>query len=250
MRNVGPAHGSPSSPKTVPLDMSREGSREGPSSRMEQFANPVCSLPAMWICANESQRAAPPPPAKTPPPGSSHISVSGLDYTSWFALTFAQADRAAPPPPGRGFEPSKPSRMQQGQSGGTPVPPALDRSTSHRLPTSHTAKPKQLDRSHTTRAASKPSPSPSSAAMTKSHSQSGGRSRAERAEPAPPAPGSAAAALSRQHTQGKQQTAQQGTTRRRDKAKENEEVIRQLQAICSPGDPNQVYRNLQKIGQG
>lgn len=44
-------------------------------------------------------------------------------------------------------------------------------------------------------------------------------------------------------------TREQGT-RRRDKAKENEEVIRQLQNICSPGDPNQIYRNLVKIGQG
>ena len=40
------------------------------------------------------------------------------------------------------------------------------------------------------------------------------------------------------------------TPRRREKAKENEEVIRHLQAICSPGDPNHVYRSLQKIGQG
>ena len=40
------------------------------------------------------------------------------------------------------------------------------------------------------------------------------------------------------------------TPRRRDKQKENEEVIRQLQAICSPGDPNQVYKNLHKVGQG
>jgi p21-activated kinase 1 len=39
-------------------------------------------------------------------------------------------------------------------------------------------------------------------------------------------------------------------TRRRDKVKENEDVVRQLQSICSPGDPNLIYRNLVKIGQG
>ena len=62
--------------------------------------------------------------------------------------------------------------------------------------------------------------------------------------------------IQRSHTQGKQQQqaagagGQAGAPRRRDKNKENEEVIRQLQSICSPGDPNGVYRNLHKIGQG
>jgi p21-activated kinase 1 len=48
----------------------------------------------------------------------------------------------------------------------------------------------------------------------------------------------------------KKDAAQQGQPRRRDKAKENEDVVRQLQSICTPGDPNLVYRSLQKIGQG
>ena len=58
--------------------------------------------------------------------------------------------------------------------------------------------------------------------------------------------------MARQPTQGKpQQQAAAGAPRRREnKAKESEEVIRQLQTICTPGDPNQVYRNLTKIGQG
>ena len=38
--------------------------------------------------------------------------------------------------------------------------------------------------------------------------------------------------------------------RRRDKAKEHAETIRQLQTICSPGDPNAIFRSLVKIGQG
>ena len=54
--------------------------------------------------------------------------------------------------------------------------------------------------------------------------------------------------LGRQPTGSKKDQA--STTRRRDKDKENEEVVRQLRAICSPGDPNQIYRNLTKIGQG
>jgi p21-activated kinase 1 len=89
--------------------------------------------------------------------------------------------------------------------------------------------------------------------MGKSHSgQSGvGKSRIDPGPP--PTPGtSAAAALARAHTQKQQQqqAAQAATPRRRDKQKENEETIRQLQAICSPGDPNVIYRGLQKVGQG
>lgn len=61
-------------------------------------------------------------------------------------------------------------------------------------------------------------------------------------------PPGASGPLGRQPTAGKNKDAP--TTRRRDKEKENEEVIRQLKAICSPGDPNQIYRSLQKIGQG
>jgi hypothetical protein len=56
-----------------------------------------------------------------------------------------------------------------------------------------------------------------------------------------------ASAVTRQPT-GKGQN--DAIPRRRDKGKENEEVIRQLRAICSHGDPNQIYRSLTKIGQG
>jgi p21-activated kinase 1 len=78
-------------------------------------------------------------------------------------------------------------------------------------------------------------------------SQSG--SSRSRQDPGLP-PGSAPIGRSQTQKQQQQQAPQQGVPRRRDKAKENEDVVRQLQAICSPGDPHGVYKNLHKIGQG
>lgn len=231
MRNAGP-HGAEASPQLPSREMSRENSRDGlPSS----FANPV-SETRLNTGSAKVQRAAPPPPMKSS--GGSRIAVS-RSYSLLLALT-CQADRAPPPPPGRiPAELTKPPRL----GGGPPnqsTSSILDRSASHRTPPTHPPKQKTLDRANTTRApASKESP-PQALPMGKSHSQQGGPSRQQPQASQP---------VTRQPTQGKgQQPAP--TARRRDKQKENEEVIRQLQAICSPGDPNLVYRNLQKIGQG
>lgn len=165
-------------------------------------------------------RAAPAPPAKTAAPR-------------------IQAERAAPAKPQRPVQPPQTSpQLPPSTSSG------LDRSTSARLPpTSHQSSSaaqtpkKPLDRSVSSRAP--PSNSKPSPPLHKSKSQSG-RSRDQ-----PPAGGASSGGVARSTTK----TRDQGT-RRRDKAKENEEVIRQLQTICSPGDPNQIYRNLVKIGQG
>jgi p21-activated kinase 1 len=91
-----------------------------------------------------------------------------------------------------------------------------------------------LDRANTTRAPAKASP-PHAAPMMKSQS---GQGRA---------PAGQAGPVTRQAT-GKGQN--DAIPRRREKGKESEEVIRQLRAICSHGDPNQIYRSLTKIGQG
>jgi len=142
---------------------------------------------------------------------------------------------------------TRPPRSPQPPSGG-PTPSSLDRSASHHTPPSSQAKYKPLDRANTTRAPGSKVPGPQALPLAKSQSQQGPHGRG-RGEAGPPPPGTATAGLTRQPTQGKQQ--QQGAAlRRRDKTKENEDVIRQLQAICSPGDPNIVYRSLQKIGQG
>ena len=170
------------------------------------------------------------------------VEVHGKVYGSDMKIGIdVQADRAAPLPPGRmPVELTKPARLGAGPPGATSS--ILDRSASHRTPPTHPPKQKPLDRANTTRAPiSKGSP-PQANQMAQSHSQQGNGQRG------PPS----GQAVARQPTQKQQQQATHGaaTPRRRDKQKENEEVIRQLQAICSPGDPNAVYRNLQKIGQG
>lgn len=157
----------------------------------------------------------------------------------WSRPDIQQGDR---PPPSNG-DASKPPRMQTSTAGS--VPPVLDRSMSHRAPPTQPPPKKPLDRSVSTR-----NPEPKVAAgghgLYKSQSQSG---RA-RAPPGPPVPGSAAAALSRQATKGQQQSSGAATPRRRDKQKENQDVVARLQAICTDADPTKLYRNLVKIGQG
>ena len=165
-----------------------------------------------------------------------------MDPSSWSVLFVPkvhcpqadqlQSERAAPIPPSRQIEPTVPPRLGPGGPG---MPSGLDRSASHRVPSSQISKSKPLDRANTTRAPVKNSP-PHGTAMAKSQS---GQGRT---------PPGASGPLGRQPTGSKKDQA--STTRRRDKDKENEEVVRQLRAICSPGDPNQIYRNLTKIGQG
>lgn len=164
------------------------------------------------------------PPVKTPT----------QERTEYF-----RADRAAPPPPSAG--PKVPKFLP---TGGPTVPPILDRSASYRSPP-QPPKPKTLDRANTTRAPTSKASPPHALPMAKSHS---GQGTGKHAHHGPVA----AQPLARQPTSKKeqQQAAQQGAPRRRDKAKENEDVVRQLQSICTPGDPNTVYRSLQKIGQG
>ncbi|ADV23175.1 Serine/threonine-protein kinase STE20, putative [Cryptococcus gattii WM276] len=151
-----------------------------------------------------------------------------------------------------------------------PPHPHLDRSYSQRTPVS-SSKTKLLDRANTTR-----SPGSSAGTMygqgtgagagskgmgmgmglTKSQSQSGHKSRERERErdPSREPPkdaskeGSSSGGLSRNQTTRQQQAA---TPRRREKEKKgNEEVIRQLRMICTPGDPNLVYKNFRKVGQG
>ena len=167
-------------------------------------------------------RAAPAPPAKAP-------TASGSRF---------QADRLPPAPPGKSPGLTSPPIGPSGSP--------LDRSASTRLPATQQPRSKPLDRANTTRAPAKQAYPPAGLPMAKSRSQQG--ARPDQGLPS----GGGAAALARQPTQGKpQQQAAAGAPRRREnKAKESEEVIRQLQTICTPGDPNQVYRNLTKIGQG
>lgn len=151
---------------------------------------------------------------------------------------YFRADRAAPPPPPAGAP--KPPKFLP--AGGPTVPPILDRSASYRSPP-QAPKSKPLDRANTTRAPTSKASPPNALPMTKTPSNPG---TAKHLHQGPVA----AQPLARAPTSKKDQAAQQGQPRRRDKAKENEDVVRQLQSICTPGDPNLVYRSLQKIGQG
>ncbi|OWZ61736.1 hypothetical protein AYX15_06082 [Cryptococcus neoformans] len=174
------------------------------------------------------------------------------------ALTHSPQHLSSLPPPPPSAPPSAHAPVH--------APAHLDRSYSQRAPVSGT-KTKLLDRANTTR-------SPGSnvgiaqgaggskgmgmgmgmgMGLTKSQSQSGHKSR-ERGDPSrepkdSSKEGSSAGGLSRNQTTRQQQ--QGATPRRREKEKkENEEVIRQLRMICTPGDPNLVYKNFRKIGQG
>jgi p21-activated kinase 1 len=67
---------------------------------------------------------------------------------------------------------------------------------------------------------------------------------------APGQSGSAAtAALSRQASKAAPGSGA-ATPRRREKPKENFDVVARLKAICTDADPTKLYRSLVKIGQG
>lgn len=186
------------------------------------------------------------------------------------------APLAGPPPAPRTTQAYSPALTHSPQhlSSLPPPPPSahapvhapahLDRSYSQRAPVSGT-KTKLLDRANTTRSpgsnvgiaqgagGSKGMGMGMGMGLTKSQSQSGHKFR-ERGDPSrepkdSSKEGSSAGGLSRNQTTRQQQ--QGATPRRREKEKkENEEVIRQLRMICTPGDPNLVYKNFRKIGQG
>lgn len=214
MRGVQPSHHmSPgSSPQPPSTDMSRENSNDN-GFDPHTFHNPVGRTVST---APDKQRAAPAPPLGS--------------------QTNLRAERAAPSAPGQ-----KPRVPQSSPSTQPLAPSTLDRSFSQRAPSNTSSKP--LDRSISTRAPPTQKPSPP---LHKSQSQSGRRREREREREQPPGATTPAGGVARSTTKGREA----GAPRRRDKAKENEEVIRQLQTICSPGDPNLIYKNLVKIGQG
>ncbi|ODN81141.1 hypothetical protein L202_03234 [Cryptococcus amylolentus CBS 6039] len=225
-------------------DMSREPSANG---EQHDFTTP---------------RAAPAPPQK---PGlqrfqserGTPLHSPGMPSASRHAPSEITTPARLAPAPGQ-LPP-----QQQGQRD-------LDRSYSQRAPAPN--KTKILDRANTTRAqgsSSKSTGGYGGPGLYKSQSQSGHhRLPPASSSGAPPQPsGSSIAAqqapggLTRYHTQNagsstqRQQPGQGAgagpTPRRREKdKKENEEVIRQLKMICTPGDPNLVYKNFKKIGQG
>nr|AAL58842.1 PAK1 kinase [Cryptococcus neoformans var. neoformans] len=242
-----PPSAAPSQPTTPgggvgSREMSREPSNEALGAAGTQVVDFTCprmapappTKPSLNRMLSERHAPASHRPAEltTPAPLAAAPRV-----TQAYSSALSHSPHLPPPHPTSSAPPTAPA-------------PHLDRSYSQRAPVSGT-KTKVLDRANTTR-------SPGSSAgiaqgagtgvgLTKSQSQSGHKSRDPSREPKDSA--SSSGGLSRNQTTTRQQ--QGATPRRREKEKkENEDVIRQLRMICTPGDPNLVYKNFRKIGQG
>lgn len=187
-----------------------------------------------------------------------------------------QNPRTAPPTPKK----SSPAPSGQGMPTAhriapqppTPLTPALDRSTSQRLPASKPHKPTdQLSRSHTTRDrrepngaphpqapgppssfSSKPSKTSPGSSTTdlqlKSSPSQGRRDRSPSSRSAPQQPSAATASLQKAAAAG---GATPRRRERKEKDKEKEaDIVSRLQAICTDADPTRLYKNLVKVGAG
>ncbi|KAF8347896.1 STE/STE20/PAKA protein kinase [Amanita rubescens] len=186
---------------------------------VDDFRIPVRMSPAL------PTRLPPPPPKKPSPPGST-------------VITGPTPYRPAPTPP-------------------SIATPALDRSTSQRIPPRPTKPLDALGRANTTRDRRSPAPPSSVPAAIKDQATQ---------LPSKPSPGSSATDLPLKSrdpravsTSGQNSTAQSNlakvsgvaTPRKRTKDKtKDEDIIKRLQAICTDADPTKLYRNLVKIGQG
>jgi p21-activated kinase 1 len=162
------------------------------------------------------------------------------------------APRAAPQPPteqdrlpqvpttlssrSRGGSPSRGTSASGASTPGT----GLDRSKSARVASSH-SHAKQVDRS-----------------VSQRHAPSVSRHQSTRAPPPaptmqnyPPVPttNQSSGNVSRSASKKEPGTGT-ATPRRREKPKNDAEVVQKLKAICTAGDPSRSYRNLSKIGQG
>ncbi|KAI0704255.1 kinase-like domain-containing protein [Cytidiella melzeri] len=182
----------------------------------------------------QTPRTAPLPPKQPRTPGSQPQSATSTPGSY----------RPAPPPPG-------------------PLTASLDRSASQRLPTSKGSKSAdQLQRAHTTRDRRSPGPGPqphphSASPLQKAAKASPSSSSTDLTKTSP---------ASRQHapanniqqspasaTVSKAAAAGVATPRRREKKGDKDkeaDIVKRLQAICTPADPTKLYRNLVKIGAG
>lgn len=169
--------------------------------------------------------------------------------TSRFRFT---APRAAPPPPAEQERlPHVPGTISSRSRGGSPPHgisasasstsgTGLDRSKSARVASSQSSN-KQVDRSASQR-----------------HIPSVSRHQSTRAPPPalavpnypPVSTSQSSGSVSRSASSKKEPGTGTATPRRREKPKNDAEVVQKLKAICTSGDPTKSYRNLNKIGQG
>ncbi|KAF7796367.1 hypothetical protein EIP86_007544 [Pleurotus ostreatoroseus] len=192
-----------------------------------------------------------------------------------------QNPRAAPPAPKRPSgaqtsQPTSPQAYRPAPAPPAPLGPALDRSTSQRLPA--TKPPKsvdQLTRANTTRDRRSPGPGhpPSHSHPHVSQNAPGGSPTPAHAIPkalkSSPVPGSNELSTKSSPSGDSQKRQQPGqssssqtvqkmpatgaTPRRREKKGDKDkeaDIVARLKQICTDADPTKLYRNLTKIGAG
>jgi p21-activated kinase 1 len=154
-----------------------------------------------------------------------------------------------------------------------PVTPALDRSTSQRAPSKASKSSDQLGRANTTRD-NKRTPAVTSPYSSQGQQQQQQQQAQAQAHKKPPlvsnSSDSSTKQVSHRERERDPRTAAQhqpqspaaanlaktaggvATPRRREKKDpaKDQDIIRQLQQICTDADPTRLYRNLVKIGQG
>lgn len=206
----------------------------------------------------------------------SQVSCSLSGGTS--SVTDFLGQRTAPPPPKSrstgslgGAQQASPASYRPAPAPPAPLTPSLDRSTSQRLPNSKSKSADQLTRAHTTR--DRHSPGPGQQAHSHARTSQHGPLQATSQKQAKSSPSSSQTDLTgKSSPAGADKRQQQGhapspssatvqkaaaagvaTPRRRkekgDKDKEAD-IVKRLQAICTPADPTKLYRNLVKIGAG
>jgi p21-activated kinase 1 len=166
----------------------------------------------------------------------------------------------APPPPPKRSPVLAPSSYRPAPAPPSAATPALDRSTSQRLPPSKPLS-QPLGRSNTAKDHRPPAPSttPPSGYPSKSAKSSPASSSTElplkqppkqvERERSPPPPSAAANSLHKAASNAGVATPRRREKKDKDKAKDDD-VIRRLQQICTDADPTKLYRNLVKIGAG
>lgn len=223
--------------------------QESGISRMEQEKNPQAVMEIVKFYQEgggdvwDKMGAAPAPPRE--------------DADSSSPL---QSPRPAPAPPKR--TPSNPSPAPSSYKPAPPPPqtvsPALDRSTSQRLPTKSPVQSQPLSRSNTTKDTRPSGPQNGHGPLPGKHPQKSPASSAtdlvskqpsKDRERTPPQPSAAATQLHKAANAAGVATPRKREKKDKDKVKDDD-VIRRLQQICTDSDPTKLYRNLVKIGAG
>lgn len=167
--------------------------------------------------------------------------------------------RSPPPPPKKQPTSVAPSSYRPAPTPSSAATPALDRSTSQRVPTK-IPKSADLGRANTTR----DRPPPGGSIQQKKQSPGSSSSDLPLKQSGPGATSPVTVTRERSDARTQNQTPSPATSslakvsgvatpRRREKKvdkNKEEDIVKRLQKICTDADPTRLYRNLVKIGQG